>query len=242
MLYELRLERFSGPLDKLLELIEGQKLEITEISLATVTDDFLKYVKTLETVETPLLADFVAIASKLIFIKSKFILPDFRLTGEEEAEIRDLEKRLRMYRELRPAMHSVQRLWREGSKQFGRPYFMNVTVLDASKSGEKIFYPGLELTSKRIMGALGSIIDGFKKLELETRTIREKIITIEEKMAEIIHRLEQEVKTTLKTLSHKKPVSEVIAVFLAILHLAREQKVFLDQKTNFSDIIIKTSH
>jgi len=238
MFYELKLQQFSGPIGKLLELIEERKMEIGEISLAQVTDDFLKYLKTIENIDTAFLADFISVASRLIFLKSKFLLPDFQLTADEEAEIKDLERRLKLYQELKPAMKTLARLWREGNKQFGRPYFLNVNFLDSGEGG-RIFYPGRDLASPAFVESLERILDVFKKLELETQTIKEKIITIEEKIQEVIGRLQREGETSFNNLSRTKPVAEIIAVFLAILHLAREQAVFLEQNENFSDIIIK---
>ena len=84
MNYELKTEQFSGPIEKLWELIEEKKLEITELNLAEVTADFLNYLKTIEKVEPKLLADFVVIASRLLLIKSKALLPNLELTVEEE--------------------------------------------------------------------------------------------------------------------------------------------------------------
>ncbi len=238
MFYELKLQQFSGPIGKLLELIEDQKLEVTEISLAQVTDDFLKYLKTIENIDTAFLADFISVASRLIFLKSKFLLPDFQLTADEEAEIKDLERRIKLYQELKPAMKTLARLWREGNKQFGRPYFLNVNFLGSGEGG-RIFYPGRDLASPAFVEFLERILDIFKKLELEIHTIKEKIITIEEKIQEVINRLQREGETSFSSLSRTKPVAEIIAVFLAILYLAREQAVFLEQNENFSDIIIK---
>jgi len=84
MAYELKLEKFSGPLEKLLELIEAQKMDVSEVSMARVTDDFLKYLDTFRKegentrgfrADLRLLADFVSVASRLIFLKSKYLLP-----------------------------------------------------------------------------------------------------------------------------------------------------------------------
>ncbi|RJP44983.1 segregation/condensation protein A [Candidatus Parcubacteria bacterium] len=240
MEYELRLEQFNGPISKLLELIEEKQLEITEINLAEVTDDFLKHIRTLERVETPFLADFIAVASRLIFIKSKILLPEFQLSGEEEAAIKDLERRLTLYRELKPAMKAIAKFWRAGNQEFARPYFLNVTFLDP-KQGASIFYPGERLAAELLVGSLERILDVFRKLELETQTIKETIVTIEEKIREIIARLQKQGATSVKNLSRGRSVSEIIAIFLAILHLAREQAVRLEQDGHFSDIIIKHS-
>src|SRR5580692_3038740 len=94
--------QFSGPLEKLLELIEAQEMDVSEVSMAKVTDDFLKYLETLKTsgllgsvaeemtldkvqLDLRVLADFISIASKLIFLKSKYLLPGLTLTDDEEA-------------------------------------------------------------------------------------------------------------------------------------------------------------
>lgn len=241
MTYELKLERFSGPLEKLLELIEEQKLEITEISLGQVTDDFLKYVRSLEKVDATLLADFIAVASRLVLIKSKLLLPEFQLTPEEESDISELERRLKLYREIKPGMRIVGQLWRRGEKQFGRPYFLNITFLTAGKGGVGMFYPGTELTTPRLTSALQAIIENLKKFELETRTIKEKIVTIEEKIEEVLRRLQADGATSLKNLAGRKPASEIIAIFLALLHMAHEQQVFLEQEGHLSDIIVRSS-
>src|SRR5260221_679919 len=101
MSYELTLNQFSGPLEALLELIESKRLPVNEISLAKVTDDFLKFLADNPAIDFAMLADFISVASRLILIKSKSLLPDLVLTGEEEMEIKDLEKRLALYRDLR---------------------------------------------------------------------------------------------------------------------------------------------
>lgn len=237
MVYELRLEKFSGPLEKLLELIEERKLDITEISLAEVTDDFLNYLKTLADQETGLrlMADFIAVASRLILIKSKFLLPDLTLTGEEEESIKDLERRLQIYREFKPAMKILARFWRSRAREFGRPYFLSAGNL----AGAAVFYPGGGLEIKTLVEAINELFETFKGMELETQTIKEKIITIEEKIEEIVKRLQAEGESSFKNLSGRKSRSEVIAIFLAILHLAREQLVFLEQKDRFGDIVIQ---
>ena len=99
MPYELSLEYYKGPLDKLLELVEEKKLEITQISLAEVTADFLNYLKTLDESRAnhSLIADFLVVASKLVLIKSKMLLPSLPLDEEEESDIRNLEERLKLF-------------------------------------------------------------------------------------------------------------------------------------------------
>src|SRR5690349_179158 len=122
MQYELKTEKFSGPLEKLLELIEAREMDVSEVSMAEVTDDFLKYLEAFKKdgangaaleFDLRVLADFISIASKLIFLKSKYLLPGLALTEDEEADIKDLEHRLKMYQELKPALKHIAKLWRE---------------------------------------------------------------------------------------------------------------------------------
>jgi segregation and condensation protein A len=258
MPFELKLDKFSGPLEKLLELMEERKLAINEVSLAQVTDDFLKYLASLQSrinaeigsgvVEQQgtgsdylrIIADFIVVASRLILIKSKYLLPDLALTGEEEADIKDLEYRLRLYQELKPAMKVLQGLWQKKNTEFSRPYFLARGFSpDAAQTG--IFYPGNELSIEMLTGALQNVFESIQTYQLETKTIREKIVTIEEKMQEIITRLGFEKETNFARLSGSKSRTEIILIFLAVLHLAREQLIFLEQAGQFSEITIKKS-
>lgn len=244
MPYELKLEQFTGPLDKLLELIEGQKLEITEISLGRVTNDFLAYLRTLEKIETPLLTDFIVIASRLILIKSKSLLPNLTITDEEQGEIRDLEERLKMYREFKPTQKLIQNLWRKGNIEFGRPYLFIRRFMEAGgfqEDSSAAFYPGTNLNLGGLTESLERIFADFKKFELETKVIEEKIVSIEEKIKEVVGRLQESGAAAFSDLSQAKSRSEIIVIFLAILHLAREQMIFLEQKGYFSDIMIQSA-
>lgn len=235
--YELKTERFSGPLGKLLELIDEKKLEISEISLAEVTDDFLSYLKRIERVEMPVLADFISIASRLVFLKSKSLLPGLSLDEDEEEGIKDLEKRLRMYREFRPTMKVIQDLWGRKNTEYSRPYFSVTKSLYLIQGS--FFYPGDRVSVSEIVAALYRILGAFKSLKLETETIRDRVITLEEKIEEVIQKLKSGVESTFGKISNKKLKAEIVIIFLAILHLARDQRIYLEQERNFSDILIR---
>jgi len=236
MEYELKMERFSGPLNKLLELIEEKKLEISEISLAEVTDDFLNYLKKLEKIEVPVLADFIAIASRLVFLKSKSLLPGLVFDDEEEEGIKDLERRLKMYKELKPAIKNVHDLWLKHNAGYGRPYFSPTKSIGLLEGG--FFYPGDQIDMETILSSLYRILDAFKILELETETIRDKVISLEEKIEEVIERLKNELESSFGKMVSQKVRAEIVVIFLAILHLARDQRIFLTQDKSFSDIMI----
>lgn len=231
-------------MDKLLELIEERKLDINELSLAAVTDDFLKHLNTLRREmlaggknrppeeDMRLLADFIVVASRLILAKSKSLLPELSLTSEEEKDIKDLEARLAMYQKLKGAMRHVHAEWRSERFSVSRPYFMHL------QSGASVFYPGGGLNQALVLTAISSVYESLQKFVLETKTIGETIISLEETMQGIIRRMEAATETTLQNLAGGSK-SELVAAFLAVLHLAREQLVFLEQQSAFSDIIVR---
>ena len=257
MAYELSMGEFVGPLEKLLELIEAQKMDVSEVSMAKVTDDFLKYLETLKgdmvdatggeaspeelalfRADLRMLADFVSVASRLIFLKSKYLLPGLELSDEEEADIKDLEDRLKRYQDLKPALRHLNALWNERHTSYSRPYFLGRGG-GGMAAGQSVFYPGGNLDISSLRAALAGILETIKTYEIETETIREKIVTLEEKISEVLGRIQKEGDLHFRHLSGEKSRSEMIVVFLAVLHLAREQLVLLEQMENFSDIMVK---
>jgi len=241
MNYQLNLPQYTGPLEKLLELIEERKMEVTQISLAQVTDDFIRHLKTLAEAHADLrlISDFISVASRLIFIKSKFILPDLDLTPDEEGAAKDLEIRLRLYQELKPIIRQMARLWKTNEREWARPFLLDKGFSSLPPEA-KVFYPGGSVDMERIVEALNKLFESVKSIILETETIEQSIVTLEEKIEEIIRRLEESGESSFKNLYGARSRIEVITIFLAILHLAREQRVHLEQIEHFSDIIIKT--
>lgn len=238
LLYELKLDKYSGPLEKLLELIEDKKLSVSEISLAQVTEDFLAYLRELEAVQAPLLADFISVASKLLLIKSKSLLPDFELTREEEEEIKELEGRLALYKELKPSMKILAQSWQLKNEEYSRPYFLDAPLATGNAS-QQIFYPGRELSLQSLTQSLGKVFETLSNYELENKVIKDKIVSLEEKMKEILARLQGGVEMSFGKLSYQRSGAEIIAMFLAILHLAHDRSISLEQGDHFSDIMIK---
>ena len=254
MAYELRTEKFSGPLEKLLELIEAQKMDVSEVSMAAVTEDFLRYIKTLKEIplernagedgiasafreDLRLIADFIMVASKLIFLKSKYLLPGLALTDEEEADIKDLEGRLKIYQELKPALRVIGRLWRENHRSYSRPYFIGYG--GGLSTEQKIFYPGRNVTIPALAGSLDRIFETIKTYELETDTIKEKIVTLEEKIVEMLARIDREGPLAISGRRGSASRIDVILLFLAALHLAHDERVVLKQGEIFSDIMVE---
>jgi len=228
--YSFKVGEFQGPLDKLLALIEEKKLPISEVSLADVTEDFLKYLDSLPKVDFAVLADFVAVASRLILIKSKTLLPSLELSEDEESDIKDLERRLTVYQELKSAKKNLEQMWKAGKISAAREYLAIASF--------PVFSPGEKLNQESLHSALLKMFQALQKFSVETETIKDEIISLEQKISEIIGRITKLGETTLRKLSGVSK-GEAIATFLALLQLARDQIVRLEQSEHFSDIFIK---
>jgi len=243
--YEIKTEHFSGPLEKLLELIESQKMNITSVNLASVTADFLEYLNHIQTLKPDnttnidkitlnrLISDFIVIASKLLLLKSKTLLPQIELTPEEEEEIFDLESRLRIYKEIKTAGVDFKSIWDNEKRSFARDLFQNKPP---------IFYPPTELkptTLAKIASQLASIErNHIPKGEMPKQTI----ISLSSKIQELIERINQTPSFSFKGYSKEKERREVVALFLAILHLIRDKLIDIEQSSTFGDVIIKKNN
>jgi len=229
--YELKIGGFNGPLDKLLELIESKELEITRLNLAEVTADFLEYVRSLTEMDSRILADFIAVAAQLILIKSHAILPRLQLSAEEEEGIEDLENRLRIYREFRSAENHIKNNWRRNSSYF-RDYLLQ--------------HPsGFYLTDEILPGDLhGHMEEIYKELHSFIPSTQErsiKLVSLEEKIEEMVNRVDKAMRTSFNDMAEGKERSEIVALFLALLHLIKSSVVNIKQDGLFSDIHITSS-
>lgn len=226
--YELKTEKFTGPIEKLLEIIEEKKMPITDLSLAEVTADFLNYLKTIESVEPRLLADFIVVASRLLLIKSKSLLPDLELTEEEETGIKDLEERLKLYQTFKPAINLFKKVWEQKGYSVSRPLF---------HGRPPVFYPPNDLSVEILRKSAELIFEALRQLEPEVLIIESSIISLEEKIKEVVNRLEKGLQQ-FGELAKEKSRSEVIILFLALLHLLRDQIIRAEQNQGFSEITI----
>ncbi len=230
MSFAVHTEAYKGPLEKLLELVEEKKLEITLVSLAQVTGDFLKYIDALKREDVKgVIADFLVVASRLLLIKSRVLLPDLELDEEEEADIRDLEFRLKLYEELKDARAHIQKGWSAYPRMFSREFLATRQI---------VFSPPTKLRAEDMAREMNRVLGELQKFLLPTEKIQNSMIKLQDTIARLLERITEH-PLDLGHLEGGKPRSEVVALFLAVLHLVREHSVHVEQEMEFGRIYIK---
>lgn len=231
MQHHFRLEQFEGPLEVLLTLIEKEKLDITELSLAKIADQYLQFIESSEEISLENLSAFLSVATRLILIKSRALLPVLTFTEEEEQSIEDLETHLRLYQRYRDGAKTLEGLLEKGCHARGRESFLGL---------ESVFYPPKDLTKNGLrdifVGVLGTIplFEALPEKELRT------IVTLEERILHLKDSLSLRAESSFHELvgSAKEKV-EVIVSFLALLELIKQRYISVQQDKFFSDIHIK---
>lgn len=232
MAYIVDLESFHGPLDLLLYLLEEEQMEIYDISIAAIADQYIAYLQETEEVRLEQMGDFLIIATYLLNLKSKYLLPDRgELVEEEDGDPRaELLQRLLDYKKYKKA---TEYLLAQQIGEIPRVFFRD--------SAEEAFSPD-ELT-----GNIAQLYRSFRSMLLDLPNTEEGYrlpqgdLNIAEKMQEIMERLIQG-RTGLvlqELFLGVINIREALAFFLALLELIRLQKVEAFQEQSFGEIRIR---
>lgn len=229
--FQIQQKNFAGPLELLVELIEKNKLAVSEISLADVADSYLDYVRSLERINPERLGEFLVVAAQLILIKSKSLLPDLSLSEEEEKSIEELTERLAEYQEIRRLAHVLARQEGAGGRIASREAYTNT---------EPVFSPPHKLTGAHLHTAMMNFLASLPApAEIVQQSIK-KVISLEEKITHIHAFLQHAVERGFSDIiKGSREKVDVIVSFLAILELAKQRFVDLHQQSAFKDIRIK---
>jgi len=235
--FEINIEDFSGPLEKVLELIEKEELEISKVSLAKITDDFLAYLDKLKKASiqreelNEIIIDFVIVALRLLLIKSKSLLPAKEEENEEEEEL-NLERQLYIYKQFKDVSLKLRELVSSGNFKFKREVLADREII--------AFLPGnlskelLKHSLERFLASYKEFKESFQKIEVKRKEADlEKYINLTFKI------IKQVKETKFNCLVEKKGREEIIFVFVSLLHLANKGFIDLYQKAPFADIEIK---
>lgn len=231
MSFVIKHEQFEGPLDLLLTLIEKRKLFVNDISLSKVTDDYVEYLQK-NSFTMGDAASFILIASTLLLIKSKSLLPALTLTEEEEKDVSDLQIRLSLYEIYRRATIKIRSI-------FGKTILFS---RNRPKVIDPVFSPDDSMTLKNIHNAVQGVIHALPKKEKLPEVKVRKTMSLEEMIDNLSTRIQSNLRMSFKDFSKTKERVEVIVSFLALLELVKNGVIQAEQSESFSDIHMESNN
>ncbi|OHB16528.1 MAG: hypothetical protein A2431_04265 [Candidatus Zambryskibacteria bacterium RIFOXYC1_FULL_39_10] len=232
--FKVRVGDFEGPLEIILDLIEKRKLHISDLSLSQVADEFIEHIKSFEEFPMSDSADFILVASTLLLIKSKSLLPNLPLSEEEQGSIEDLENRLISYKK-----------YKELSLGIGKMFGNFLYFAKESKKTNVIFSPTSDISLESIKNSLREVLKNIpQKIEVLPKVTVQKIMSLEDTIERLTERIKTSIKMSFKDFSGigKAEKVEVIVSFLAMLELVKQGMVRVNQDKHFEDISIESEN
>ena len=233
--YELRLDNFEGPLDLLCYLIDKNKMDIYKVSISDITDQYIHYLKKQEELNLEIASEFLVMASTLLLIKSKGLLPK-EDEDEEELTEEELLRRIIEYKKYK----EITKTFRERIQVFSKRLY---------KMPDKVELPKQELEKEFTMN---DIVERYKQLiernenkKNENKENIQKIavydtFSVADKVKDIFRELERNPRFVFNKLFslNEKPKAEVVTAFSSVLELSRRNKINAEQEEIFGDIVI----
>jgi segregation and condensation protein A len=234
MSYKIKLEIFEGPLDLLLYLVKKDHLNIYDIPIAKVTEQYIQYLNLMQLLDLNIAGEFMVMAATLMQIKSKMLLPAEQSEGlidNQDDPRQELVQRLLEYEKFKEIAQSLRQRETNQQEVFKRPK----DKIEKEITDTKAVY--FEASIFDLIAAFTKALKDVPR-EVFYEVIKDEF-TIEEKIHEILHLLLVKSSVKLSELFGKaKNKMELIVIFLAILELVRMKEIICRQKELFQDIEI----
>ncbi len=229
--FSIETPHFQGPLQTLLNLIEDRKMSVSDFSLAEVADAYLSYVEKLPELPLGETAQFVLVASTLLLIKSRALLPMLELSEDERESVEELERRLARYAIIRKTAKLLKKEW--GTS----PLYL------AKRAPQRpaVFSPA-EAALSTIHTAAQKLLSILPKPERLIEAAVAPVLALEDVIVKLKDDLTRRFRARFSELTKSRDKSEVIVYFLAVLELVRNGSASVSQEKLFEDIAIEIEH
>ena len=233
MEYAVRIDAFEGPLDLLLHLIKESKVDIWDIKIVDITDQYLNYIKSMENLNLNIASEYLVMASELVEMKSKMLLPRYQDKSEEE-EIDPREQLInklieyQKYKEMTKNFKELEEVRREvytKTPESLKEYAEEGTIING------------DVTLEDLMAAFQKFLDRKKQEKPLSTTVTKREITVEERRTSIKKILKEKKKVDFFELFEEVTKEYVVVTFLAVLEMAKKQELMIYQENNFDNII-----
>lgn len=234
--YKVDLDLFQGPLDLLLHLIEKQELNIYDIPIAVITEQYLAYMQNIEELDLDFACDFLVMAATLLSIKAKMLLPKPKTETLQEGVETDprhaLVQHLLTYKKIKEAAQLFKNIEKQQRLKISRPIDKEHIV--------SILFPEFPVTGLGVAELLKALERLIKEAEPEkSHMVQKRQYFIKNQMALILTNIKKRQRLLFQELFISRPsIAEIIVTFLALLELSKLQKVKVIQDDVFGQITI----
>lgn len=235
MEYEVKIDAFEGPLDLLLHLIKESKVDIWEIKIVDITNQYLNYIQAMENLNLNIASEYLVMASELVEMKSKMLLP--RLVTEEETEEEDPREKLiqrlveyQKYKDMTKSFKELESIRHEfftKAPESLKEYADNDTIISN------------DVTLDDLMNAFQKFLERKKASQPLSTTVTKKEITVEDRRKSIRNILKEKKKVDFFDLFEVVTKEYVVVTFLAILEMARKSELIIYQENDFDKITVE---
>ncbi len=234
--YEIKIENFEGPLDLLCHLIDKNKMDIYDIRISEIADQYIEYINAMEEANLEITSEFLVMASTLLYIKSKGLLPN-QVENEEELTEEQLIERIIEYKKYK----EITKKLKEGYEEFSKRFFKFAEVIELPKQKLEVEY------EKDVLPQIYSQIiqRNEEKINVNAKNIEKIAITetysVGSKVKEMFRELIRKPKFVFNKLYSlsKCNKQEVVTAFTGLLELSRRNKVVTVQEELFGDITVE---
>ena len=244
MEYSVKIDAFEGPLDLLLHLINRYEIDIYDIPMAQITEQYLLFIHTMQELELDVASEYLVMAATLLAIKSKMLLPKTEDTlndelgyGNDELEEdprEELIQRLLEYRKFKEAANQLKEYEKDRSLLYTRPPGNLAQFIPEQRE-----VPISDVSLYDMLGALQHLLKRKKWKEPKLTTVQRQEIPIRERMDQILEELDKaNGKQSFYSLFPIFERSYIVVTFLAILELMKSNMIRCEQEKNFEDILI----
>lgn len=236
----IKIDVFEGPLDLLLQLIKASELDIYNIPIADITEQYIFYIRSMEEIDLDIASEFLVMAATLLEIKSKMLLPKkITLVGDNIVEIDPRQELIERLMEYKKYKEFAERL--KGIENTNVIFFKNPEVIDDIEDSEFFFN---NISIENLMVAFKKVVDIHERKKNTRGEIPKDInydeYKIEDKMDEIMERLESDFNMKFEVFfESSRDIMEIIVIFLGMLELIKMRKIYVRQHNNFGDIVIE---
>ena len=235
MKYNVQLKVYEGPMDLLYDLVTKHKIDIKDIAISEITKQYLDYLDAMEAMDMEITSDFITMASKLVEIKSRYLLYLQRDDSEEEDPRIELVERLKEYKKYKQISKELKEKADEEHERFFRK--KEEVIIEDELSLE-------DVSIAKMMELLPKLLKNIDKKEeapksdILDKLVNRKIVSVEEKIVSLRKVLSTKEKVSFLETVDQNDRGDIIASFLCVLELIKEKEIIVTQDDFFEDIII----